>query len=158
MSNQQSRQDEQPETQQHDNQPELQQHDTQVVLPPHAHADDRLPRLIDLTIKLVDITRDLLTSHHSSASEEDWVHDLLTGDPQHIQTQLGVSRGTFAVLIKAIQTLGLQSSKHTPIEEQLSIFLYTMVTGLSCAHVAERFEWSPATILKCVLIMSFNCL
>jgi hypothetical protein len=30
MSNQQSRQDEQPETQQHDNQPELQQHDTQA--------------------------------------------------------------------------------------------------------------------------------
>ncbi|KIK71790.1 hypothetical protein PAXRUDRAFT_676657, partial [Paxillus rubicundulus Ve08.2h10] len=33
-------------------------------------------------------------------------------------------------------------------EEQLGIFLYTCVTGLSSRHVGERFQHSPDTITK----------
>ncbi|KIK78574.1 hypothetical protein PAXRUDRAFT_163638, partial [Paxillus rubicundulus Ve08.2h10] len=34
------------------------------------------------------------------------------------------------------------------IEEQLGIFLYTCVTGLSSCHVGERFQCSPDTVTK----------
>ncbi|KIM65146.1 hypothetical protein SCLCIDRAFT_48308, partial [Scleroderma citrinum Foug A] len=34
------------------------------------------------------------------------------------------------------------------VEEQLGIFLYTCVTGLSSRHVAERFQHSTDMITK----------
>lgn len=89
------------------------------------------------------------TQHHTSAlSGADWVHELLSGHPERIRNELGVYRSTFTVLLKAIQMLGLRSSRHISIEEQLAIFLYTVVTGLSCTHVGERFQRSPDTITK----------
>jgi hypothetical protein len=41
----------------------------------------------------------------------------------------------YTVLIKAMQRAGVRSSCHVSIEEQLSIFLYTAVTGMTCTHV-----------------------
>ncbi len=139
------------QNQQH-NQPEP-QHDGQVVLPPHA---DALFRVTDLTIWLTG----LFLKHYvalrsppvpydtSSLSRAGWIHELLTGHPECIRNELGVYRSTFILLVKALQTLSLQSSCHVSIEEQLSIFLYTAVTGLSCTHVAEQFQQSTATITK----------
>ena len=89
------------------------------------------------------------TPYHTSAlSGAAWVHELLNGHPERIQNELGVYRSTFTLLIKALQALGLQSSRHILIEEQLSIFLYTVVTGLSCTHVGERFQQSSDTVIK----------
>jgi hypothetical protein len=89
------------------------------------------------------------TPHHTYAlSGADWVQELLSGHPERIRNELGIYRSTFTVLLKAIQTLGLRSSRHVSIEEQLSIFLYTVVTGLSCTHVGERFQRSSDTITK----------
>ncbi|KIK73416.1 hypothetical protein PAXRUDRAFT_37870, partial [Paxillus rubicundulus Ve08.2h10] len=34
------------------------------------------------------------------------------------------------------------------VEEQLGIFLYTCVTGLSSCHVGERFQRSPDTVTR----------
>ncbi|KIN95155.1 hypothetical protein M404DRAFT_46966, partial [Pisolithus tinctorius Marx 270] len=34
------------------------------------------------------------------------------------------------------------------IEEQLAIFLYFCVTGLSSHHVGERFQHTPETVAK----------
>ncbi|KAH7917968.1 hypothetical protein BV22DRAFT_976376, partial [Leucogyrophana mollusca] len=34
------------------------------------------------------------------------------------------------------------------LEEQLAIFLYACVTGLSSRHLGERFQRSPDTITK----------
>ncbi|KIK92735.1 hypothetical protein PAXRUDRAFT_37209, partial [Paxillus rubicundulus Ve08.2h10] len=34
------------------------------------------------------------------------------------------------------------------MEDQLTIFLYTCITGLSSCHVAKRFQCSPDTITK----------
>ena len=78
--------------------------------------------------------------HTSSLSGAGWVEELLTGHPQHIQNELGVSQGMFIILIKALQLAGLQSSCHMSMEEQLAIFLYTAVTGMSCIHVGEHFQ------------------
>ncbi|KAH9953769.1 hypothetical protein BGW80DRAFT_1132489, partial [Lactifluus volemus] len=62
--------------------------------------------------------------HTSSLSGEAWVQELLTGHPQRIRNELGVYRSTFIMLVRAIQALGLQPSRHVSIEEQLAIFLY----------------------------------
>ncbi|KIK24570.1 hypothetical protein PISMIDRAFT_645831 [Pisolithus microcarpus 441] len=42
--------------------------------------------------------------------------------------------------------MGHCDSKFVTLEEQLSIFLYTCVTGLTSRHVAERFQHSNNTI------------
>ena len=91
----------------------------------------------------------LHTPYHTSAlSGAEWVHELLNGHPQRIRNELGVSRGTFTLLVKSMQALDVNSSRHVSIEEQLTIFLYTVVTGLSCTHVGERFQRSTSTITK----------
>src|SRR6267154_2838823 len=86
--------------------------------------------------------------HTSALSEEDWVNELLSGHPQCIQVELGVYRGTFTVLVKAMEDLNIHSSCHVSIEEQVSIFLYIVVTGLTCTHVGEHFQQSSSTITK----------
>ena len=51
-----------------------------------------------------------------------------------------------------------QLEKKVTLEEQLTIFLYTCVTGLSVRHVGERFQWSNGTISKYVFhsVLSYN--
>ena len=99
------------------------------------------------------------TPYHTSAlSGEAWVQELLSGHPEHIWNELSVYQGTFVILVKAFQMLGIQLSCHVSIEEQLSIFLYTVVTGLSCIHVGEHFQQTPSTITKWVFTISFQCL
>ncbi|KAF8585089.1 hypothetical protein K439DRAFT_1344279, partial [Ramaria rubella] len=44
--------------------------------------------------------------------------------------------------------LGLRSSWYVTLCEQLAIFLYTCVMGLSVGHVGECFQWSNNTISK----------
>ena len=91
----------------------------------------------------------LRTPYHTSAlSGAEWVHELLNGHLQRIRNELGVSRGTFTLLVKSMQALDVNSSRHVSIEEQLAIFLYTVVTGLSCTHVEEHFQQSTSTITK----------
>ena len=138
---------------QHNDQPLLLlRHDGQVVtLPPWYQAI--LLSVIHLILEIM--LKGYLTPHipctpyHTSAlSGASWVHELLNGHPERIWNELGIYQSTFTLLIKALQVLGLQSSCHIPIEEQLSIFLYSAVTGLSCTHVGERFQRSLDTITK----------
>ena len=89
------------------------------------------------------------TPYHTSAlSRSDWVEELLGGHPQRIWNELGINRGTFILLRKSIQLLGIDSLCHVSIDEQLAIFLYTVVTGMGCIHVGEHFQRSPSTITK----------
>jgi hypothetical protein len=135
---------------QQNNQLELQRHDGQLVLSPEVRVV--LQALVRATYHVVmDYFSPLYlrTPYHTSAlSGADWVHELLTGHPECIRNELGVYRSTFTMLVKAMQSNGLQSSRHVSIEEQLAIFLYTAVTGLSCTHVGERFQRSSSTITK----------
>src|SRR5258708_5644076 len=80
--------------------------------------------------------------HISVLSGEGWVQKLIARHPQYMQIELGVHQSIFIVLIKAVQDVGLWSSRHVSIEEQVSIFLYTMVIGLPYTHIGEHFQWS----------------
>jgi len=89
------------------------------------------------------------TPYHTSAlTGADWVRELLTGHPERIRSELGVHKEVFHDLIAALQKGGLKSSKHVFLEEQLAIFLYTCVTGLSLHHVSERFQRADETTSK----------
>ena len=86
--------------------------------------------------------------HTSVLSGEAWVMELLTGHPDRIYTELGVRIHVFEALIDALRALGLEDSREVKLEEQLSIFLYMCVTGLTIRHVGERFQHSNDTISK----------
>jgi hypothetical protein len=89
------------------------------------------------------------TPYHTSAlTGADWVHELLNGHPERIRNELGVHKHVFYPLIEALQKAGVHSSRHVFIQEQLAIFLYTCVTGLSLRHVSERFQRSNETTSK----------
>jgi transposase len=49
-------------------------------------------------------------------------------------------------LIQELQQLGHDRSKYLSLEEQLAIFLYISVTGLTIRHVGERFQRSNETV------------
>ena len=102
---------------------------------------------------LIDAVRPRLrrnpTPYHTSAlTGAEWVVELLNGHPERIRNELGVHRSTFIILVKALELAGIESSRHVSLEEQLGIYLYTVVTGLSCTHVGERFQRSSDTITR----------
>jgi len=69
--------------------------------------------------------------HTSSLSGLGWVCELINGHPDHIQCELGVHKDVFQGLISELLKFGHGDSQHITLEEQLVIFLYTCVTGLS---------------------------
>ena len=79
---------------------------------------------------------------------EAWVMELLAGHPNRIRCELGVSLEVFLELIHELRQLGHGNSKYVSLEEQLAIFLYMSVTGLTIRHVGERFQRSNETISK----------
>ena len=89
--------------------------------------------------------------HTSALSGMAWVNELLTGHPDRIRCELGVRRHVFYVLLNLLHDSGCRNSKYIMLEEQLAIFLYTCVTGLSVRHVGERFQRSNDTISKYVI-------
>ena len=99
------------------------------------------------------------TPYHTSAlTGADWVRELLSGHPERIRNELGVHKEVFNNLISILQEAGLRSSKHVFLEEQLAIFLYVCVTGLSLRHSSERFQRSNETTSKYILRLFFTLL
>lgn len=86
--------------------------------------------------------------HTSILSGHNWVLELLNGHPERIRTELGVHKHVFLALIAELHALGHADSKFVTLEEQLAIFLYASVTGLSVRHLGERFQRSNETISK----------
>lgn len=89
-----------------------------------------------------------LSYHTSALTGEGWVMELLGGHPRRIRTELGVSHETFAELIDELRQSGNTDSKYVSLEEQLTIFLYACVTGLTIRHLGKRFQRSNETISK----------
>jgi hypothetical protein len=149
MSNRPDQQDQQDEQYQQDHRLEPQQHGGRELLR-QVFVQTLYLFLELLNRAILDLhARRIRTPYHTSIlSGEGWVQELLNGHPRRIRNELGVNRGTFTLLRKAIQLLDIHSSRHVSIEEQLAIFLYTAVTGLSSTHVGERFQRSPSTITK----------
>ena len=69
--------------------------------------------------------------HTSILTGQGWVDELVHGHPLHIHTKLGVSLEVFQALISKLHEMGHGASKHVTLEEQVAIFLYACVTGLS---------------------------
>jgi hypothetical protein len=88
--------------------------------------------------------------HTSALSGIAWVEELMEGHPERIRCELGVHLHVFELLLRVLRKIGHKDSKHVPLHEQLAIFLYTCVTGLSTRHVGERFQRSNATIAQYV--------
>ncbi len=87
--------------------------------------------------------------HTSALSGHAWVQELKYGHPDRIYTELGVRLHVFEALVFELHTLcGLKDSRHLTLEEQVAIFLYMCVTGLSVRHVGERFQHSNETISR----------
>jgi hypothetical protein len=90
--------------------------------------------------------------HTSALSGEEWVIELIVGHPERIRCELGVHADVFQALITELRDLGHTNSRYVSLEEQLSIFLYTCVTGLTIRHVGERFQRSNDTISRYAFI------
>jgi hypothetical protein len=86
--------------------------------------------------------------HTSILTGEGWVLELLAGHPNWIRCELGVSRKVFAALISSLREKGHGNSKYVSLEEQLAIFLYASVTGLTVRHLGEQFQRSNKTISR----------
>jgi hypothetical protein len=86
--------------------------------------------------------------HTSILSGYAWLQELLHGHPERIRTELGVHKEVFHALISKLRSMGHSDTRYVKLEEQLAIFLYTSVTGLSVRHVGERFQRANGTISK----------
>ena len=86
--------------------------------------------------------------HTSLLSGQAWVLELLTGHPERIYSELGVHHNVFYTLISVLKGMGYTDSRYITLEEQLAIFLYASVTGLSIRHLGERFQHSNETISR----------
>ena len=75
--------------------------------------------------------------HTSILSGYAWVQELLHGHPEHIHTELGVHKEVFLALVEELQSMGHEDTKNVTLQEQLEIFLYISVTGLSIRHAGE---------------------
>jgi hypothetical protein len=93
--------------------------------------------------------------HTSALSGADWVCELLDGHPERIRNELGVHKHVLHALVDELKLAGLKNSKFIFLEEQIAIFLYTCVTGLSLRHVGERFQHSGETISKLSLFVDY---
>lgn len=103
--------------------------------------------LLGLMIALAN--KSLPIPYHTSAlSGQAWVLELLAGHPDRIRCELGVSVEVFHDLITHLQDLGYTRTRYVSLEEQLAIFLYMSVTGLTIRHVGERFQRANETISK----------
>jgi hypothetical protein len=132
------------------------QHLAALMMNPRPEVRERLLKYMALVISIVvAATHSLLQSiypkdpelyHTSALSGQDWVIELLTGHPECIRCELGMHANAFVELITELHTMGHSDSKFVSLKEQLAIFLYTSMTGLSIRHVAERFQWSNKMI------------
>ena len=86
--------------------------------------------------------------HTSILTGESWVLELIAGHPECIHCELGMHQHVFAELISELCEMGHTNSKYVSLEEQLAIFLYACVTGLTIRHLGERFQRSNETISK----------
>ena len=84
--------------------------------------------------------------HTSILTGEGWVMELLAGHPEHIRCELGVTAHVFQAMILELWDMGYENSKYVSLEEQLVIFLYACITGLSIRHLGEQFQRSNETI------------
>jgi hypothetical protein len=91
---------------------------------------------------------DKIPYHTSALSGAAWVAELLQGHSECIRCELGVHQHVFQFLVSYLQIIRVEHSWDVLLEEQLAIFLYRCVTGLSIRHGGEYFQSSNDTVSK----------
>ena len=102
---------------------------------------------------------DKVEYHTLALTGHAWVLELLTGHPKIIRCELGVHDHVFYALLHHLQTIGYTNAHGESglmLEEQLTIFLYTCITGLSIHHVREHFQHANRTISQCIFLLYIN--
>lgn len=89
---------------------------------------------------------DPIPYHMSILTGEGWVTELVNGNPRHIHCELGVHCHVFQALVSELRGMGHTDSRYVSLEEQLAIFLYSCITGLTIQHTGEQFQRSNETI------------
>ena len=89
----------------------------------------------------------------SKLTGQQWLDELLAGHPQRFYDGMGMNKHVFRALLRELIKYGLHDTRYVSAEEQLAIFLYLAVTGLPQRHLEERFQRSPSTLTKCVMIL-----
>lgn len=69
--------------------------------------------------------------HTSILSGHTWVQELVNGHPDRIKNELGMRKDVFRALVQELRACGLRDSKYITLDEQVAVFFYTCVTGLS---------------------------
>ena len=83
---------------------------------------------------------DSLPYHTSILSGHGWVLELCNGHPERICMELGVCKEVFQILLEELRQCSYLHSRFVMLEEQLAIFLYICITGLTIRHVGEHFQ------------------
>ena len=96
--------------------------------------------------------------HTSILSGQMWVEELLEGHPDCIYCKLSVQKEVFLELIHTLHNFSITGSKHISLEEQVSIFLYMSMTGLTIHHIGKHFQCLNNTISKsfCKMLLIFS--
>ena len=110
------------------------------------HLFTLVSRVIVLNIASI-IQAHYLKEHHTPIlTGHMWVLGLLGRHPEHIHTELGVHHHIFYAIVDELLELGHLDSRFVTLEEQLVIFLYCSVTGLTIRHLGESFQRPNDTI------------
>ena len=124
---------------------------TDIVL----HRQHLLLLLTIILAQIIQLSQQIFSTapripHHTSVlTGRAWVLELRSGHPDCIKINIGVSLEVFQALIHVLNENHFDDSKNgVTVEEQLAIFLYTCVTGMSSHLVAEWFQHSTDTITK----------
>jgi hypothetical protein len=97
---------------------------------------------------LLKPTRTKEPYHTSVLTGEGWLLELMAGHPERIRCELGVCLHVFTELLAQLRRLGHTNTRAVSLEEQVAIFLYMCITGLTTRHVGERFQRSTSTISR----------
>jgi hypothetical protein len=104
--------------------------------------------IIPFMVSILEFCFASIHYHTSGLTGQAWVLELLNGHPDRIHTELGVHKHVFLALVEELHGLDMKDEHNLVLEEQLAIFLYTCVTGLSIQHVGERFQHANGTIAQ----------
>jgi hypothetical protein len=82
---------------------------------------------------------------------QQFMDEQLAGHPEVFYDNFGMHKHVFRRLLKTLQTkTDLSDTKYVLAIEQLGIFLYAVITGLSVRKLENRFQRSKDTITTCV--------
>ena len=98
-----------------------------------------LLNIVEVAFNIKPARKDPEPYHMSILSGHQWVLELIAGHPNHIHCELGVQKETFLQLLIELCQAGHCDLRRVTLEEQLAIFLYTCVMGLTVQSCWRAF-------------------